>query len=221
MQPTMELEGTVALVTGANRGLGKAYAEALLDAGARKVYAGARDPRTITDPRLTAVRLDVTDQAQVDEAARDLKDVTLVINNAGIAHPGTPMQADIDNARSEYEVNVLGTLRIAQAFGARAEALVNVLSVASFRPLTTLSTYAASKAAAWSLTQSLREELTETLVVGVHAGFIDTDLAAAVPAENKIPTSQVVEATLEALRNDETEVLADEISRTAKAALAA
>ena len=143
-----------------------------------------------------------------------------MINNAGIAHPATPLQADIDNARSEYEVNVLGTLRVAQAFGPRAEALVNVLSVASFRPLTTLATYAASKAAAWSLTQSLREELTETLVVGVHAGFIDTDLAAAVPAENKIPTSQVVEATLEALRHDETEVLADDISREAKAALA-
>jgi len=217
----MELEGTVALVTGANRGLGKAYAAALLDAGASKVYAGARDPKTITDPRLTPVKLDVTDAGQVAQAARDLTDVTLVINNAGIAHPGTPLQTDIDNARSEYEVNVLGTLRVAQAFAPRAEALVNVLSVASFRPLVSLSTYAASKAAAWSLTQSLREELQDTLVVGVHAGFIDTELAAGVPAENKIPTSQVVEATLEALRNDETEVLADDISRMAKAALAA
>jgi len=217
----MELEGTVALVTGANRGLGKAYAAALIDAGASKVYAGARDPNTIPDPRLTPVQLDVTDAEQVADAAQALQDVTLVINNAGVAHPATPLQASIDDARREYEVNVLGTLRVAQAFAPRAEALVNVLSVASFRPLVSLSTYAASKAAAWSLTQSLREELTDTLVVGVHAGFIDTELAAGVPAENKIPTSQVVEATLEALRNDETEVLADDISRMAKAALAA
>ena len=100
MQLTMELEGTVALVTGANRGLGKAYAAALLDAGASKVYAGARDPNTITDPRLTPVQLDVTDAGQVDDAAQALTDVTLVINNAGIAHPGTPLQADIDDART-------------------------------------------------------------------------------------------------------------------------
>jgi NAD(P)-dependent dehydrogenase (short-subunit alcohol dehydrogenase family) len=217
----MELEGIVALVTGANRGLGRAYAEALLDAGASRVYAGARDPRAITDPRLTPVQLDVTDPAQVQRAADELGDVTLVINNAGIAHPSTPLQADIDRARAEYEVNVLGTLRVAQAFGPRLTALVNVLSVASFRPLVSLSTYAASKAAAWSLTQSLREELGDVLVVGVHAGFIDTDLAAAIPADQKIPPAQVVDATLEALRHGETEVLADEVSRTAKAALIA
>src|SRR5436190_2429099 len=102
----MELEGIVALVTGANRGLGKAYAEALLDAGASKVYAGARNPETITDPRLTPVKLDVTDAKQVEAAANQLTDVTLVINNAGIAHPATPLEADIDHARSEYEVNV-------------------------------------------------------------------------------------------------------------------
>ena len=96
-----------------------------------------------------------------------------------------------------------------------------VVSVASFRPSLTLSTYSATKAAAWSITNALREELTDTLVVGVHAGFIDTDLAAAVPAENKIPPAQVVEATLEAIRADETEVLADDISRLAKAALVA
>ena len=97
--------------------------------------------------------------------------------------------------------------------------LVNVLSVASFRPLLSLSTYAASKAAAWSITQSLREELTDTLVVAVHAGFIDTDLAAAVPQDRKIPPSQVVEATLQAIAAGETEVLADEVSREAKLAL--
>ena len=112
MQLTMELEGTVALVTGANRGLGKAYAEALLEAGAAKVYAAARDPQTITDPRLTAVRLDVTDPEQVAEAARTLTDVQVVINNAGIARPATPMEADINQAKAELEVNYFGLLRM-------------------------------------------------------------------------------------------------------------
>jgi len=216
----MELHGAVALVTGANRGLGKAYAEALVAAGA-KVYAGARDPQTVTSEGVIPVQLDVTDAAQVAKAAAELTDVDLVVNNAGVAALGTPLTADLDDARRLMEVNYLGLLRVSQAFAPQLAggALVNVLSVASFRPSLTLSTYSATKAAAWSITTALREELADTLVVGVHAGFIDTDLAAAVPAEDKIPPSQVVEATLEALRAGETEVLADDVSRVAKLSL--
>lgn len=224
--PTMDIEGAVALVTGANRGLGRAYAEALIEAGAAKVYAGARDPRTITDPRLTPIQLDVTDASQIAAAAAALTDVDLVINNAGVASPTLPLDASLDAARQELEVNYLAPLAVAQAFAPILKAngggaLVNVLSVASFRPLPQLSTYAASKAAAWSITNSLRFQLADqdTLVVGVHAGFIDTDLAAAVPADQKIPPAQVVDATLDALQTGATEVLADEISREAKAAL--
>jgi NAD(P)-dependent dehydrogenase (short-subunit alcohol dehydrogenase family) len=218
----MELHGAVALVTGANRGLGKAYAEALAAAGV-KVYAGARDPETVTSEGVIPVRLDVTDADQVAQAAAALTDVNVVINNAGIGALQTPLTADLDAARQLMEVNYFGLLRVSQAFAPQLAggALVNVLSVASFRPLLSLSVYSATKAAAWSITTALREELADTLVVGVHAGFIDTDLAAAVPAENKIPPSQVVEATLDALRNDETEVLADDVSRLAKAALVA
>ena len=216
----MELHGAVALVTGANRGLGKAYAEALVAAGA-KVYAGARDPQTVTSEGVIPVQLDVTDADQVAKAAAELTDVDLVVNNAGIGALGTPLTADLDDARRLMEVNYIGLLRVSQAFAPRLAggALVNVLSVASFRPALTLSTYSATKAAAWSITTALREELTDTLVVGVHAGFIDTDLAAAVPAEDKIPPSQVVEATLEALRTNQTEVLADDVSRLAKLSL--
>lgn len=218
----MELTGAVALVTGANRGLGKAYAEALVAAGA-KVYAGARDPQTVTSEGVIPVQLDVTDAAQVQAAAAALTDVNLVVNNAGIGVLGTPLTADLDDARALMEVNYLGLLRVSQAFAPRLAggALVNVLSVASFRPAPMLATYSATKAAAWSITTALREELTDTLVVGVHAGFIDTDLAAAVAPEDKIPPSQVVDATLDAIRNGETEVLADDISRAAKAALVA
>jgi NAD(P)-dependent dehydrogenase (short-subunit alcohol dehydrogenase family) len=218
----MELQGSVALVTGANRGLGKAYAEALVEAGA-KVYAGARDPETVTSEGVIPIRLDVTDADHVAQAAAELTDVNVVINNAGIGALATPLTASLDDARRLMEVNYIGLLRVSQAFAPQLAggALVNVLSVASFRPLLTLSTYSATKAAAWSITTALREELPDTLVVGVHAGFIDTDLAAAVPPEAKIPPSQVVEATLEALRNGETEVLADDVSRLAKAALVA
>ena len=218
----MELHGAVALVTGANRGLGKAYAEALVEAGV-KVYAGARDPETVTSEGVIPVRLDVTDADQIAQAAAALTDVNVVINNAGIGALHTPLTADLDAARRLMEVNYFGLLRVSQAFAPQLAggALVNVLSVASFRPLLTLSTYSATKAAAWSITTALREELPDTLVVGVHAGFIDTDLAAGVPPEHKIPPSQVVEATLEALRNDDTEVLADDVSRLAKAALVA
>ena len=218
----MELHGAVALVTGANRGLGKAYAEALVAAGA-KVYAGARDPQSVTSEGVIPVRLDVTDAAQVADAAAELTDVNLVVNNAGVGSLATALTADIDEARRLMEVNYLGLLRVSQAFASqlRGGALVNVLSIASFRPAPMLTTYSATKAAAWSITTALREELTDTLVVGVHAGFIDTDLAAAVPPEDKIPTSQVVDATLEALRTGQTEVLADDVSRLAKAALVA
>jgi NAD(P)-dependent dehydrogenase (short-subunit alcohol dehydrogenase family) len=221
----MQLDGSVALVTGANRGLGRAYAEALLDAGAAKVYAAARNPETITDPRLTPVRLDVTDHARIAEAAHALADVTLVINNAGIASPGLPLEADLEAARAQMEVNYLGPLAIAQAFAPVLQAngggaLVNVLSVVSFVALPQLSTYAASKAAAWSITNALRAQLEDTLVVGVHAGYIDTEMAARVPEDQKIPPRQVVQATLDALRNDEIEVLADDVTRDAKAALA-
>lgn len=218
----MELHGAVALVTGANRGLGKAYAEALVAAGA-KVYAGARDPQTVTSEGVIPVPLDVTDAAQVAAAAAELTDVNLVVNNAGVGSLATPLTADLDEARRLMDVNYIGLLRVSQAFAPQLAggALVNVLSVASFRPLLSLSIYSATKAAAWSITTALREELADTLVVGVHAGFIDTDLAAAVPADDKIPPSQVVDATLEALRAGETEVLADDVSRLAKAALVA
>jgi NAD(P)-dependent dehydrogenase (short-subunit alcohol dehydrogenase family) len=216
----MELTGAVALVTGANRGLGKAYAETLVEAGV-KVYAGARDPESVTSEGVIPVRLDVTDAAQVADAARQLTDVNLVINNAGTGSLATPLTADIVEARRLMEINYLGLLRVSQAFGPQLAggALVNMLSIVSFRPFLNLSTYSATKAAAWSITNALREELPDTLVVGVHAGFIDTDLAAAIPPEDKIPPRQVVDATLEALRTGQTEVLVDDVTREAKAAL--
>src|SRR6478735_104507 len=113
----MELAGSVALVTGANRGLGRSFARALLDAGAAKVYAGARDPATVTDPDLVPVALDVTDQGAIAAAAHQLGDVSVLINNAGISEGAALLGPEgIDAARRELEVNYLAPLALSRAF---------------------------------------------------------------------------------------------------------
>lgn len=222
----MDIKGSVALVTGANRGIGRAFARALLDHGAAKVYAGARDPGSVADREVTPLRLDVTRPEEVAAAAATAGDVTIVISNAGIGASGTKLlEGPFDAARQAMEVNYFGTWAVARAFApilARngGGALVNMLSVASWAGRPDFPAYAASKAAQWSLTQSLRDGLRGqgTLVVGVHAGFVDTDLSARVDAP-KISAADVAEQTMQALIEDRVEVLADEVTRRVKAAL--
>jgi NAD(P)-dependent dehydrogenase (short-subunit alcohol dehydrogenase family) len=223
----MQLEGLTALVTGANRGIGAAFARALVEAGAAKVYAGARDPESVTDPGVVPVRLDVTDDASVRALAEELGDVQLVINNAGVGSPAQPLDIDLERARWEFDVNYYGTLRVAQAFApvlARngGGALVNMLSVVSWIAMPHLANYSATKAAAWSLTNGLRQQLREqgTRVVGVHVGYVDTDLTAGLQGD-KIHVSQVADALVAGLRADHDEVLVDEISANVKAGLSA
>ena len=184
----MDIEGSTVLVTGANRGLGHAFARLLVERGAAKVYAAARKPATVTLDGVTPIRLDVTSAADIAEVAERCHDVTLLVNNAGIS-TGTPaLGADaVDAARREMETNFFGTLAVSRAFAPvlaanGGGALVNVLSVLSWFTLPATAMYCASKAAAWSLTNALRVELAAqgTLVVGVHCGFIDTDMASAV-----------------------------------------
>jgi NAD(P)-dependent dehydrogenase (short-subunit alcohol dehydrogenase family) len=221
----MQIEGAVALVTGANRGLGRAFARALLDAGAAKVYAGARDPGSITDPGVVPLRLDVTDPEQVAAAAREASDVTIVVNNAGVAFDAPLLGDDVGALRDEFEVNYFGTLAVARAFAPvlaanGGGALVNMLSALSFVASPRHPNYSATKAAAWSLTNNLRTHLRGqgTLVVGVHAGYIETDMTAGID-DPKIAPEVVAVQTVEALAAGREEVLADDTSRGAKSAL--
>lgn len=222
----MKLDNAVVFVTGANRGLGLEFARQALAAGARKVYAGARDPATVKLAGVIPVRLDVTDPAQVAQAAADCGDVTLVVNNAGIAHLGPLLQKDsVASLRAMFDTNVLGILHTSQAFApvlARngGGAFVNVLSVVSWASPAGMGAYSASKSAAWNLTNGLRGELQAqgTQVLGVHVGFIDTDLTQGIDAP-KLAPEVVVERTYAALAQGQREVLVDEISQQVKQGL--
>jgi NAD(P)-dependent dehydrogenase (short-subunit alcohol dehydrogenase family) len=221
--------GTTALVTGANRGLGMAFVQALLGRGAAKVYAGARNPGTVdvTDARVVPVQLDITNFDDIAAAARDCSDVSLLVNNAGAMLLAPFLSApDMSAARTEMETNYFGTLAMARAFApilgaAGGGGLVNVLSVVSWYAPPFNASYCASKSAAWALTNALRVELRAqgTLVVGVHAGFIDTDMAAAVD-DPKISAQEVAGQTLDAIETGRPEVLTDEWTRHVKNSVA-
>lgn len=215
----MEIGNCIALVTGANRGLGKSYTEALLAAGAAKIYAGARDPASVlvNDARVVPIKLDVTDAGDVAAAAAQCQDVTLLINNAGIML-GKSMLAEGSDAalRAEMEVNVFGVLRMVRAFAPVLKkngggAIANMLSVVSWFVYGGNATYCASKHAALAVTDGVRLELKAqgTQVVGIYAGYIDTDMAAGVP-NSKVSPQQVAERTLDGIRAGIDNVRADQ-----------
>jgi NAD(P)-dependent dehydrogenase (short-subunit alcohol dehydrogenase family) len=221
----MNIQDSTALVTGANRGIGKAFAHALLERGAKTVYAAVRDVSTVTDPRLVPIQLDVTDPERAAAVARELDDVQVVVNNAGVLHVGIPLSASLDAARVELETNYLSLIYMTQAFAPVLErngggAFINVLSVFSWVATPLLSTYSASKAAAWSFTNAARIELKHRgiHVVGVHAGPVDTDMAAAFDLQ-KIPPATVATSALDALEADQPEAVTDDYSRAIKAGL--
>jgi NAD(P)-dependent dehydrogenase (short-subunit alcohol dehydrogenase family) len=222
----MKIRDSVAFVTGANRGLGLAFAQELLAAGARKVYAAARHPDSITLDGVVPVRLDVTDPESVAAAARAGSDVNLLINNAGIAYWTGFLESDsVERARSEMETNYFGMLALSRSFAPLLKkngggALVNVLSMLSWVALPSAGTYSASKSAAWALTNWLRTALRAqgTQVLGVHAGLIDTDMTSAFDRPKSKP-ADVVRQIFAALEAGRDEVLVDDLTRQIKAGL--
>lgn len=224
----MDLKNAVVLITGANRGLGLAFAREALARGARKVYAGARDPSTVTLAGVQALKLDVTNPQDVAAAAAQASDATLVINNAGIAAIGGFMaEGSIESAQRHLDTNLFGSLRLAQAFAPvlaanGGGALLNVLSIASWINGPLLGVYAMSKSAAWAMTNGLRSDLRaqKTQVLGLHMGFVDTDLTRGLDSPKSTPES-IVSRAFDGLEAGAEEVLADELTRQVKQGLSA
>jgi len=224
----MKIENSTALITGANRGIGLAFANAFLERGARKVYAGARDPSQVSLQGATPLRLDVNSAADIEAAARLANDVTIVVNNAGIAKFGSFLADDAEALlRNHLETNLLGVLRVSRAFApilARngGGALLNVASVASWISSSMLASYAVSKSALWSLSNGLRNDLREqgTQVLTLHMGFVDTDLTQGIEMPKTQPET-IVERALTALEAGAHEVLADEMTLQVKGGLSA
>jgi NAD(P)-dependent dehydrogenase (short-subunit alcohol dehydrogenase family) len=222
----MDINGSVALVTGANRGLGEAIAQHLLERGARKVYAAARRPETVGIAGVEAVPLDITDPTQIEQVAARCRDVTLLVNNAGTNTWQPLVDGDLDQIRLEVETHLFGTLGMIRAFApvlARngGGAVLNVLSAMSWFAYPGDGAYHVAKAAAWALTNSVRLELAaqQTLVVGLHLGLADTDMSAAVDGEKSTPAA-VAAAALDGIEAGAWEVLVDEWSRGVKSSLA-
>jgi NAD(P)-dependent dehydrogenase (short-subunit alcohol dehydrogenase family) len=219
-----QLANQIVLVSGANRGMGREYVNQLLDRGVAKVYAAARDPQTIDnpDPRVVPLALDVTDAESVARAVELAHDVSVLINNAGIAIAESVLNPDMSSLRLELETKVFGPLALVAAYadrlGARSGAVVNVASVVSWIGLG--GSYGVSKAALWSATDSMRTELGPRgiHVVGVYVGYVDTDMTAGVNAP-KTEAAAVVRQVLDGLEAGDAEILADETTRGVRAHL--
>ncbi|WP_030490304.1 SDR family oxidoreductase [Micromonospora chokoriensis] len=222
----MQISGSIALVTGANRGIGRHFAGQLLERGAAKVYATARTPERIDIPGVETLRLDITDPRSVEEAAAVASDVTLLVNNAGISTFTNLVTGDLGKIRSELDTHFYGTLSMVRAFapvlGANGGGtILNVLSAMSWFSYDGANAYGVAKAAEWSLTNGIRLELAGqgTLVTGLHLGSADTDMSAGYDGD-KIDPADVVRAALDGIEAGRIEVVADEWSAYVKASLA-
>ena len=221
----MNTEHVTALVTGANRGLGRRFAQELVGRGA-KVYAAARDPETIDVPGVIPIQLDITDPDSIRRAAAEAGDVNVLVNNAGVSTRATLLDGSLDDIRLEMETHYFGTLQVTRAFvpvieKAGGGAILNVLSVLSWTHPPTSGAYAAAKAAGWALTDAVRTELAPRgiHVAALHVGYMDTDMVSYVPADQKTDPGVVAKLALDGLFAGEPEILGDELTRTVRAGL--
>lgn len=213
-----QIQGATAVVTGGQKGLGKAIVDELLARGAAKVYATSRRPEPSTDPRVVVVEAEVTDGDSVTRLAALARDATIVVNNAGVTGGKSLLHSDLDEVRSVLETNLFGPLHVTRAFAPQLAGgtLVNVASVLSWLP--GFGAYGVSKAALWSATNSLRAELSEqdTNVIGVYLGYTDTPMVADLDVPKNDP-ADVARQIVDGIESGATEVLADELTRQARA----
>jgi NAD(P)-dependent dehydrogenase (short-subunit alcohol dehydrogenase family) len=220
----MKTQGAVVFISGANRGLGLAFAQECLKRGAKKVYAGIRNPHGPNTPGIEEVSINLIDPASITAAATKCGDTTILVNNAGIARltSSTLDSSMLDGAREIFETNFYGTIRVTQAFAPilannGGGAIINVLSDAVWYARPFLAAYSASKSAEWSFTNALRIELRKqkTLVLGLHVGFMDTDLTKGYSMK-KVDPRAVAEAGLSGIETGKEEVLVDDFTREVK-----
>ncbi|MBT2502106.1 SDR family oxidoreductase [Curtobacterium sp. ISL-83] len=222
----MDIAGSVALVTGSNRGIGRRFVLQLLERGATKVYATARRPELVDIEGVEVLPLDITDDASITAAAAAAPDVTLLVNNAGIATTGSLVHDDLTDARREMDTHFWGTLGMVRAFAPVIErngggGIVNVLSALSWFVFPGSGGYAAAKAAEWNMTNAVRLELASKgiSVQGLHLGAADTDIMAGYDGPMVDP-ADVARASLDGVERDAAEVVVDEWSAMVKASLA-
>ena len=218
----MNLQDSVAVVTGSNRGLGREFAAQLLERGAKKVYATARIPESVQIPGVMPLGLDITDRDSIARAAAIAGDATLIINNAGISTSTSLIDGDLARIELELETNFYGPLRVTRAFAPilvanGGGAILNVLSVLSWLHLPSTGAYSAAKAAAWAMTDVARQELAPhgIHVAALHVAYMDTDMAARINAP-KVDPADVAALALDGIEADLTEILADDTTRSVK-----
>lgn len=227
----MKTDNVVALVTGANRGLGRRFAEQLVARGA-KVYAAARRPETIDIAGVVPIALDITDPESIHRAAEQASDVNVLVNNAGVSTRANLLEGSLDDVRLEMETHYFGTLQMIRAFAPVIErnvdvagggAILDVLSVLSWLHPPTSGAYSAAKAAAWALTDAVRTELAPKgiHVAALHVGYMDTDMVSYIPADQKTDPGAVARQALDGLFAGEPEILGDDLTRNTRANLSA
>jgi NAD(P)-dependent dehydrogenase (short-subunit alcohol dehydrogenase family) len=221
----MDIDGRTALVTGANRGLGKHLAEQLRDRGAF-VYAAARNPETVELAGVKPIQLDVTDEASIARAAEEVRGISILINNAGSSTGSSLLTGPIADIRLEMDTHCFGTLLVSRAFAPQLaqedrSALLNILSVLSWMSFPTSGAYCAAKSAQWSVTNALRQELASqgTKVSALHVGYMDTDMTVGITDPKSDPAA-VAKIALDGIEKESAEILADDVSVSVQRLLA-